>query len=255
VSGDGRVEAGEVLSSIRPDTTLVSVMHANNETGVLQPVGEIGRGARSRGVVFHTDAAQSVGKIAVTVDDLEADLVTIAAHKLYGPKGVGALYIRRGTPFAPLLHGAGHERGLRSGTENVPQIVGLGAACELARSEIGRRANHLRGLRDRLEQRLRATIPDLVVHGSGVERLPNTLSAAIPAVDANLLLGRLDNVATAAGAACHSGTSEPSRVLRAMGVPDDLAVCTLRLTVGRPTTVDEIDAAAAEIGRRAVSLR
>ena len=255
VNGDGRVEAGEVLRSIRPDTTLVSVMHANNETGVLQPVREIGRGARSRGVVFHTDAAQSIGKLAATVDDLEADLVTIAAHKLYGPKGVGALYVRRGTPFAPLLRGAGHERGLRSGTENVPQIVGLGAACELACSEIDRRADHLRELRDRLEQRLRATIPDLVVHGRSVERLPNTLSAAIPGVDANLLLSGLDNVATAAGAACHSGTSEPSRVLRAMGVPDDLAVCTLRLTVGRPTTVDEIDTASAEIGQRALSLR
>jgi len=255
VNGDGRVAAGEVLRSIRPDTTLVSVMHANNETGVLQPVQEIGRGARSQGVVFHTDAAQSIGKLAATVDDLEADLVTLAAHKLYGPKGVGALYVRRGTPFAPLLRGAGHERGLRSGTENVPQIVGLGAACELAGNEIGRRADHLRELRDRLEQRLRASIPDLVVHGDRVERLPNTLSAAIPAVDANLLLGGLENVATAAGAACHSGTSEPSRVLRAMGVPDELAVCTLRLTVGRPTTVDEIDAAATEIGRRALSLR
>ncbi len=248
VDPDGRVAAAEVARAIRSDTILVSVMHANNETGVLQPLSEIGRAARARGVLFHTDAAQSVGKLPARVDDLGCDLLTVAAHKLYGPKGTGALYLRRGTPFAPLLCGAGQERGRRSGTESVPQLVGFGAACALAHAEIDFRAVHLQTLSDRLLERLRERIPDLVVHGGRVERLPNTLSVAIPGVAAQLLLSRLDGVATGAGAACHSGTFRPSRVLRAMAVPDDLAVCTLRLTVGRPTTIAEVETAAAEIG-------
>lgn len=253
VTADGRVEPSAVEAALRPDTALVSIMHANNETGVLQPVREISRLVRPKKVLLHTDAAQSVGKLRVEVDDLEVDLLTVAGHKLYAPKGVGALYVRNGTPFAGFLRGAGHERGLRSGTENTPGIVGLGAACELARKELAEREEHLLAMRDRLEQGLRREIPDLVVHGRRVDRLPNTLSAAIPGVDANRLLSRVEGVATAAGAACHSGKSEPSRVLREMGVPDELAVCTLRLTVGRSTTVEEVDTAARRICKAVVT--
>ncbi len=255
VDGDGKVDADEIGSAIKDDTVLISLMHANNETGVIQPVREVSAIARSRGIVFHTDAAQSVGKLPIDVNDLGADLLTIAGHKLYAPKGVGALYLRRGTPFEAFFKGAGHERGLRSGTENTPGIVGLGAACALAGAELAEREAHLREVRDRLEGRLRGQIEDLVVHGGNVERLPNTLSAAIPGVEAHRLLARATGVASAAGAACHSGKHEPSAVLRAMGVSDDLAVCTLRLTTGRNTTVDDADAAGDELGRGALALR
>jgi len=254
VDADGRVSAAEVVAAVRSDTALVSIMHSNNETGVLQPVSELGRALRRRSVVVHCDAAQSVGKLPVRVDEIQADLLTVAGHKLYAPKGVGALYLRRGTPFEPLLHGAGHERGQRSGTESAELIAGLGAACELAGREIDGRVAHLTALRDRLERRIRERLPEIVVHGGRVERLPNTLYVALPGVDANRLLAGLDGVAAGSGAACHSGASEPSRVLRAMGVPDDLAVCTLRLTVGRPTTDAEVDAAAEQIALRAAAL-
>jgi len=247
VGPDGAVDPAEVQAALRPETVLVSIMHANNETGVIQPIREIARMVRPRGIVLHTDAAQSAGKVSVRVDDLEVDALTIAGHKLYAPKGIGALYLRGGTRFSNFMHGADHEAGRRAGTENTPGIVGLGSACELAERELDTRFTHLRAMRDRLEAALRAALPDLEVHGSGVERLPNTLSCAIPGTDANDLLARLDGVAAAAGAACHSDTPEPSSVLRAMGVPDDLAVCTLRLTVGRSTTPGEIDAAAARI--------
>jgi len=255
VNRDGRVTAAAVIDSLRPSTTLVSVMHANNETGVIQPVREIGAVCRSRRIPFHTDAAQSVGKIPTRVEQLGVDLLTVAGHKLYGPKGVGALYVRRGTPFSPFLHGAGHERGRRPGTENVSQIVGLGAACEIALAEIDSRPAHLASLTERLERALRERIDDLVVHGAGADRLPNTLSAAIPGVDAVALVSRIDGVAIAAGAACHSGAAEASSVLRAMGLPKAIALQTVRLTVGRPTTVDEIDRAVERIAGCALAMR
>jgi cysteine desulfurase len=255
VTRDGSVDPTELAAAIREDTTLLTLMHANNETGVIQPVREIADAARARGVTVHTDAAQSVGKVPVVVSDLGVDLLTVAGHKLYGPKGVGALYVRRGTPLVPLLHGAGHEDGRRAGTENTPEIVGLGAACALAAREIDSRVVDLRELRDRLELALCRAIPDLVVHGSGAERLPNTLSAAVPGVDANRLLERLSGVAAAAGAACHAGATAPSTVLRAMGVPDDLALATLRLSVGRSNTAEQIDAAVAEIRRQVSHLK
>lgn len=251
VAENGRLDPAAVVAAFRTDTALVSVVHGQNETGVLQPIREIAFAARARGIVSHTDAAQTVGKIRVRVDELGVDLLTVAGHKLYAPKGVGALYLRRGTPFAPLLRGAGHEDGRRSGTENVPGIVGLGVACNLAERELPRRTDHLRAMRDRLEQGLRRFIPDLVVHGAGAERLPNTLHAAFPGTASSELLARVDSVATAAGAACHTGHSEPSRILRAMGVSDALALCTLRLTVGRPTTAEEVDEAARRIGEAA----
>ncbi|MCP3981731.1 MAG: cysteine desulfurase [bacterium] len=248
VDRNGRVDAKEFVDSLRDETALVSIMHSNNETGVIQPVREIADAAHERGIVVHSDTAQSLGKVALTADDLGVDSLTVAGHKLYGPKGAGALYLRRDTPFNGFLRGAGHEGGRRGGTENVAGIVGLGAACELARRELPQRTEHLLELRDRLEQRLRDRVPELVVHGKSVERLPNTLSAAFPGVDANHLLSLAEGVASAAGAACHSGKPHISRVLAAMGVSDELALATVRLTVGCPTRTEDVDRAAERLG-------
>jgi len=255
VDRDGRIDVADLERALRPETTLISLMHGQNETGVLQPVAEVGHLARSRNIVFHCDAAQSVGKLSLAVDDLSVDLLTVAGHKLYGPKGTGALYIRRGTPFVSMLRGAAHEAGRRAGTEAVPLIVGLGAACRLATEELPGRTRHLSDLRDRLEAGLRRHVPDLVVHGGNVERLPNTLSAGFPGLDAGELLSRVDGIASAAGAACHSGQPHVSAVLNAMSVEESLALGTLRLTVGRPTTDAEIDRAATLLGETAVVLR
>ena len=254
VDGQGRVDPAEVEAALTDETVLVTVMHANNETGVLQPIREIAERTRPRGIVLHTDAAQSVGKLPVDVGALGVDLLALAGHKLYAPKGVGALVIRSGTPCDCFLHGAGHEAGRRSGTESTPLIVGLGAACALAVAELEQRSTHLRAMRDRLAGRLAEAFPDLVVHGGDAERLPNTLYVALPSIDANRLLQRLEGVATAAGAACHADHVEPSSVLRAMGVADELALCTLRLTTGRETTAEEIDRAVDEIVEAARSM-
>jgi cysteine desulfurase len=216
---------------------------------------EGGKRARARGIVVHTDAAQSIGKVEVDVRALDVDLLTLAGHKMYGPKGVGALYLRRGTPFRPFVTGASHESGRRAGTENVPEIAGLGVAAVLAKRELAARSEHLRAMTDRLEAALRARIPDLVVHGGAVPRLPNTLSIAIPGADAVAVVARVEGVAMSAGPACHSGKAEPSRILLAMGVDPDVAVTTLRLTTGRSTTAAEIDAAAARIAEAALAVR
>jgi cysteine desulfurase len=183
----------------------------------------------------------------VNVRELDVDLLSIAGHKLYAPQGVGALYLRRGTPFTPLILGAGHQQNRRSGTENVALSAALGAACALAEQQLDARREHALAMRDRLEARLRAAFPSLVVHGAEAKRLPNTLYAAFPGVDANELLLRMDGVATGSGAACHSGKADPSKVLLAMGVKPELAKSTLRLTTGWPTTADEIDEAAKRI--------
>ena len=243
----GAIDPRAIESAIRPDTALVSVMHANNETGVIQPVAAAARAARAKGVPIHTDAAQSLGKIRVNVRELDVDLLSIAGHKLYGPQGIGALYLKRGTPFVPLLRGAGHQNDRRSGTESVALSAGLGAACALAARELDARREHAQAMRDRLETKLRDAFPALVVHGAEAKRLPNTLYAAFPGLDANELLTRMDGVATGTGAACHSGKTEPSKVLLAMGVRPELARATLRLTTGWPTTASEIDDAAARI--------
>jgi cysteine desulfurase len=203
---------------------------------------------------MHTDAAQSVGKIRVNVRELDVDLLSIAGHKLYAPQGVGALYLRRGTPFTPLLRGAGHQQDRRSGTENVALSAALGVACALAEREIDARREHAQAMRDRLELKLREAFPALIVHGAEARRLPNTLYAAFPGLDANELLLRLNGVATGSGAACHSGKTEPSKVLLAMGVKAEIARATLRLTTGRPTTTAEIDDAAARIVEAAKAL-
>jgi len=248
VDRQGRVDPEEVAAAIRPDTVLVTLMLANNEVGTLQPVGEVTAVCRDRGVACHTDAAQAVGKIPVDVAELGVDLLSVAGHKLYAPKGIGALFLRRGTAVEPLIRGAGHEMGLRAGTENILEEVGLGVACEIVHDELGDELPRLQALRDRLDQRLRDGCPDLVVHGDPEERLPNTLSGALPGVDASGLLSVLgDEVAASLGAACHADLVKVSHVLHAMGVDTSTARSTIRLSVGRFTTEEEIDEAAARI--------
>ena len=240
----GRVDPDAVAAALRDDTVLVSLMLANNEVGTLQPVRDVAVLCRERGVAIHTDAAQAVGKVPVNVTDLGVDLLSVAGHKLYAPKGVGALYVREGVEIMPQIRGAGHEQGRRAGTENVLLAVGLGTACGLAQQEVVEEQERLGALRSRLAAGLRAGRQDLVEHGHPEARLPNTLSVALPGHDANGLVGELaEDLAVSAGSACHSGATMISYVLQAMGVEPDLARATLRLSVGRFTTEEEIDRA------------
>jgi cysteine desulfurase len=242
VDATGRVDPNAVADAIRSDTVLVSLMLANNEVGTLQPVAEVAALCHRHGVLIHTDAAQAVGKVPVKVADLDVDLLSVAGHKLYAPKGIGSLYIRGGVKVEPLIYGAGHEHGLRAGTENVLGQVGLGAACELVHKQPEQASAEIQGLRDRLHERLAAGFPELVVHGHPELRLPNTLSVALPGVDAGKLLATLsDELAASAGAACHARGVSVSTVLAAMGVETGLARATCRLSLGRFTTAQEID--------------
>lgn len=244
----GQIDPQRVADALAPDTVLVSVMLANNEVGTLQPVGEIARLCRQRGVTCHTDAAQALGKIPISVAELEVDLLTLAGHKLYAPKGIGALYGRTGTPLAPLFRGAGQERGRRAGTESVPLIVALGEACVRVREAAPEEQARLAALRDRLEALLDTGWPGLVRHGHPTLRLPNTASIAFPGVDAEELLAALaDSVAASPGAACHCGQRTPSHVLTAMGVAPPLAAATVRFSVGRFTTPREVETAASRV--------
>jgi cysteine desulfurase len=241
----GRVDPDAVRRAITPRTVLVTVMHANNEVGTLQPVKEISAIARERGVLVHTDAAQSLGKIAVDVNKLGVDLLTVAGHKLYAPKGVGALYVRRGVTLENLIHGASHEHGRRAGTENVPYAVALGTACSLARASLPQATERLRLLRDRLWQRLRDALGERVVpNGHATERLPNTLNVNFGGRVGSELLQSVPDIAASTGSACHEGQVSQSPVLCAMGVPPDLGKGAVRLSVGRFTAEDEIDRAA-----------
>ena len=249
VDTDGRACLDQLLRALGDDTALVTLMHANNETGVLQPVAEAVLAAHRNGALVHTDAAQSVGKLPVSVRDLGVDLLSVAGHKLYGPKGVGALYVRRGTPLVPFALGAGHERGLRPGTENVPCIVGLGVACQRARRDLGAEATRVALLRDRLWERLRAEIPDVQLNGHPTERLPNTLSVRFPRVSGTTLLGSAPDVAASTGSACHDGAERPPAVVVAMGVAEREALGTVRLTLGRETSVADVDQAASSLSR------
>ena len=252
----GRVDPDEVTGALRPDTVLVTVMLANNEVGTLQPVAEIAAGCRERGVLVHTDAAQAVGKIPVDVRQLGVDLLTVAGHKLYAPKGVGALYVRRGVAIEPLIRGAGHERGRRAGTESRLMAAGLGAACAIVSNELDGETKRLGELRDRLEGRLRAGVPGLVVHGLPQHRLPNTASVALPGIHAHRLLERLgDRVAASPGSACHADKVQVSHVLTAMGVDAATALSTIRLSVGRFTTDGEVDRAAQIILAEVAAMR
>jgi cysteine desulfurase len=245
VDSRGRVDADRVAAAFRPDTILVSVMHANNEVGTVQPVAEIAALAHQRGILVHTDAAQSIGKIPVNVDALGVDLLSLAGHKLYAPKGIGALYIRGDTPISRFCHGAGQEGGHRAGTENVPWIVGLGEACATSARVLPQAAERMRRLRDRLWEKLSACRVAAQVNGHPVERLPNTLSVSFRGLEANRILEEIGlEVAASAGAACHADTVEISHVLQAMEMDPARAKGTLRFSVGRPTTEDEIDRAA-----------
>ena len=238
----GRVDPEAVAGAFRDDTVLVSLMLANNEVGTLQPVAEVAALCRERGVTVHTDAAQAVGKVPVDVEDLGVDLLSVAGHKLYAPKGIGALFIRDGLRIEPQIRGAGHESGRRAGTENVLLAVGLGKACELVRQEVEAEQGKLAGLRDRLSAGLRAGRDDLIEHGHPEHRLPNTLSMAFPGYIADELLERLtDELAASAGAACHAGAATVSHVLQAMRVDPEVAAATVRLSVGRFTTEEDVE--------------
>ena len=247
VDRDGLVDPEVIGATIRDRTALVSVMAANNEIGVLQPIAEIARVCRERGVVFHTDAAQAVGKIPIRVDDLQVDLLSFSGHKIYGPKGVGALYVRSGRPrlrLEPILHGGGHERGLRSGTLPVPLIVGMARALELCVEELEQEAARLLELRQRLWKRLATELDGVVLNGHAECRLPGNLNVSFSGVDGDRLLLAMGNVALSSGSACSSATPGPSHVLEALGVSDALSRSALRFGLGRGNTPDEIDFAA-----------
>jgi cysteine desulfurase len=244
-NGQGLVEPEEIEAAMRPDTRLVSIMHANNETGVIQPLGEISEICRDHEVLFHTDAAQTIGKIPSYVDELGVDLLTLAGHKLYAPKGVGVLYVRRGVKIEPLLRGAGHERGMRPGTENVPYLVGLGHVAMLAMKSLDASRQKMAALRDRLYGQLAGAIGSgLRVNGAEAPRLPNTLSVSFPEVAGVDLLARIPEVCASTGSACHSGHYGMSPTLNAMGLSIAQARGTVRLSVGWFTSEDEIQRAA-----------
>ncbi|MFQ6030118.1 MAG: cysteine desulfurase family protein, partial [Dehalococcoidia bacterium] len=243
----GLVDPQQVEQAITPETVLVTIMHANNEVGTIEPIAEISRVAHRHGVLIHADCAQSVGKIPVRVDDLGVDLLSIAGHKLYAPKGIGALYIRQGVKLEKLMHGASHEMNWRAGTENVIQMVGLGKACALIEQNLPRYSRHMAEMRDRLESGLLDRFPELRVNGHWEKRLPNTSSVSFRGLEANTLLARFEHVAASAGAACHSDQVEVSSVLEAMQLPLEYAMGTLRFSVGRFTTAEEIDQSLEEI--------
>ena len=255
VDGTGQVDPADVERAIGPGTVLITIMHANNEVGTIQPIADIAEIARRRGVTFHTDAAQSVGKIASRVDELGVDLLTVVGHKMYAPKGIGALYVRPGTLLDSLVHGAGHEGGLRAGTENVPYIVALGKAATLAAERLAAGGpTRTEALRDRLHHALQATVPGLALNGHPVRRLPNTLNVSFPGLDGEELLARTPLVAASTGSACHASRTEPSGVLMAMGIERDRALGAVRLSVGHPTTDADVDAAAAALAESARQL-
>lgn len=248
----GLVDPGDVRRAITGETILITIMHANNEVGTIEPIEEIGEIARERGILFHTDAAQSCGKIRVDVNELKVDLLTVAGHKLYAPKGIGALFIKRGVQIDSLIHGANQEKSMRAGTENVPYMVGLGKACELAGQALSEYGTKVRGLRDRLHEAITNGLGEDTVHlnGHSERRLPNTLNISIRGTVGDEVLSRIPEIAASTGAACHAGSTEPSNVLLEMGLSRELALGALRLTLGRWSTLEEIDTAAELIVRQ-----
>jgi cysteine desulfurase len=237
-------------AAITDKTVLISIMHANNEIGVLQPIREIGRIARERGVLLHTDGTQAAGKVPVNVIDDNIDLMSISAHKMYGPKGVGALYVRRRNPRVQLtaqMDGGGHERGMRSGTLNVPGIVGLGEACALAQAEMPAEAKRMAFLRDRLKDRLMNSLDEVYINGTLEHRLPNNLNISFAYVEGESLLMGINEIAVSSGSACTSATLEPSYVLKALGAGDDLAHSSIRFGLGRFNTEEEVDYVAGKV--------
>jgi cysteine desulfurase len=244
VDGDGRVDPEAVARAVRPDTLAISVMHANSEVGTIQPIAEIGRIARARGVPFHVDAVQTFGKLPLDVEALGVDLLSFSAHKVYGPKGVAGLWIRKRTKMVAVQHGGEHERHRRAGTENVPGIVGFGKAVEVRARDMAAEAERLATLRTRFWDGLRARVPEVRLSGHPVERLPGTASLLVRGVESESLVLGLDlaGIAVSAGSACTSGSVEPSHVLAAMGVPLEWAMGAVRCSLGRSTTAEDIDA-------------
>ncbi|HQA62599.1 MAG TPA: cysteine desulfurase NifS, partial [Methanothrix sp.] len=257
VTREGLVEVEALEAAIRKDTILISIMHANNEIGTIQPIAEAGEIARSRGIVFHTDAVQTVGKIPAKVDDLGVDLLSISSHKLHGPKGVGALYIRKKTPIEPIIFGGGHERGMRSGTENVPGIIGLAAASELAERNLEGEMVRISGMRDRLADYVLERVEETWVNGSRTKRLPNNLNLGFSFIEGEALLLRLDakGIAVSTGSACSSKKTVASHVLTAIGLRPQEAHGSLRITLGRENTDEEVDRVGEAIVEVAESLR
>lgn len=244
VGDDGIVSAEAVEAAIRPDTVMVSLMHGNNEIGVLNPIKEIGQICKEKGVLFHTDAAQTVGRVPIDVNDMGIDMLALSAHKMYGPKGIGALYVRRRRPrvrLAPLFHGGGHERGMRSGTLPVHQIVGLGKAAELCAKELEAEYKRTVILRDRLLGKLEANVPEILINGSMEHRLPGNLNVSFTFVEGESMLMALRDVAVSSGSACTSASLEPSYVLRALGLDDENAHSSIRFGLGRFNTEAEVD--------------
>jgi cysteine desulfurase len=258
VGPDGLLTAEQVAAAITPATVLVSIMFANNETGVVQPIAEIGRVCRERSVLFHTDATQAYGKIPIDVDAMSIDLLSMSAHKIYGPKGVGALYVRRRKPrvrLAPQIHGGGHERGNRSGTLNVPSIVGFGEAVRLARESMAEESARIQALRDHLHDRIMAENEHVFVNGAYDHLLPGHLNISFAYIEGESLLMALKDIALSSGSACTSASLEPSYVLKAMGLDDELAHSSLRMTIGRFTTREEVDHVADALKRHVTRLR
>jgi cysteine desulfurase len=244
VQRDGRVDPEDVRKAITPKTILITIMYANNEIGVINPIAEIGKIAKERGIFFAVDGVQAVGKIPVDVQKDNIDLLAISAHKIYGPKGVGALYVRRRNPrvqLAAIIDGGGHERGMRSGTLNVPGIVGLGAACEIAQKDMPEEAKRLRALRDKLKAGLESKLDEVFINGSMEHRLPNNLNMSFAYVEGESLLMGINDIAVSSGSACTSATLEPSYVLKALGVGEDLAHTSIRFGLGRFNTDEEVD--------------
>jgi len=243
VDKDGLIDLDELQKAITPKTILISVMFANNETGVLFPIKEIGKIAKEKGVAFHTDAVQAAGKIKIDVADLNVDLMTISGHKLYGPKGVGALFIKRGTRLVPIMHGGHQERNRRGGTENVPGIVAMGKAAEIAIRDMDKETEHLQALKERLEKGMLEKIPHIKVNGHPDKRLPNTSNISFEFVEGESLLLNLDmkGIAASSGSACTSGSLEPSHVLVSMGLSHELSHGSVRFSLGKSNTVQEID--------------
>jgi len=244
VQTNGLLDLQRLEESLTDETILVSIMAANNEIGTIQPVEEVGRLTRKKGILFHTDATQAVGKIPINVDKMAIDLLSLTAHKIYGPKGVGALYVRGEKPrvkVMPMLDGGGHERGMRSGTLNVPGIVGLGIACELGQKEMGGEAERLMGLRERLRTGLVQQLEDVYINGDPVRRLPGNLNMSFAYIDGESLMMGLKEIAVSTGSACTSASLEPSHVLKALGLDDSLAHASIRFGVGRFNTAEEIE--------------
>lgn len=246
----GQVRIEDLKAAIRPDTILVSIMFANNEIGSINPIAEIGKLCKDHGVLFHTDAVQAAGKVAIDVNAMGIDLLSITAHKIYGPKGVGGLYVRRKGPrvrLEPIIHGGGHERGMRSGTLNVPGIVGFGKACEVARRVMPEETARLKRLRDKLWNALQAELDELYLNGHPTERLPNNLNVSFAFVEGESLMMGMKELAVSSGSACTSASLEPSYVLKAIGVGEDLAHTSIRFGLGRFTTDEEIDYATRKV--------